>query len=111
MPLLSLDIYVPKDERFSQVKLSDFLAYAVKSIVQVAIPEIKSIFNKTFNEFDSLEDILRIYEVGTNVPNGGTHDTVSNCISWEFIRELGRSDVGFCKFPMPDVIKGKYIFF
>ncbi|KAI8561386.1 hypothetical protein RHMOL_Rhmol04G0335000 [Rhododendron molle] len=34
LPLLSLDIYVPRDERFSHVKMSDFLAYALKSTGQ-----------------------------------------------------------------------------
>lgn len=105
LSLLRLDIYVPRDERFSQVKFSDFLAYAVKSLVQVLIPEIRSLFDKTVNEFDSFQDVLNIYEVGINGQNGGTHGTVRDCISWEFIRELAHSDVGFHKFPMPDVIK------
>ncbi|CBI26229.3 unnamed protein product, partial [Vitis vinifera] len=105
LSLLRLDIYVPRDERFSQVKFSDVLAYAVKSLVQVLIPEIRSLFDKTVNEFDSFQDVLNIYEVGINGQNGGTHGTVRDCISWEFIRELAHSDVGFHKFPMPDVIK------
>jgi len=32
---MSLDIYVPRDERADHLKLSDFLANALKSIIQV----------------------------------------------------------------------------
>ncbi|KAK3042134.1 hypothetical protein RJ639_001254 [Escallonia herrerae] len=35
LPLLSLNIYVPRDERFCHVKFSDFMAYALKSVGQM----------------------------------------------------------------------------
>ncbi|MCI53870.1 putative linoleate 9S-lipoxygenase 5-like, partial [Trifolium medium] len=55
---MSLKIYVPRDERFGHLKMSDFLAYALKSIVQVLKPELESLFDSTPNEFDSFEDVL-----------------------------------------------------
>ncbi|KAH0712647.1 hypothetical protein KY289_008606 [Solanum tuberosum] len=54
--LMSLDIYVPRDERFGHIKLSDFLTYALKSIVQFLIPEFQALFDSTPDEFDSFED-------------------------------------------------------
>ncbi|XP_065863329.1 linoleate 9S-lipoxygenase 5-like isoform X2 [Euphorbia lathyris] len=105
LPLLSLDIYVPRDERFGHVKFSDFLAYALKSLVQVLIPEIKSLCDKTINEFDSFEDVLNLYEGGLKIPNGLTSKLRDN-IPWEMLKELLRNDGElFLKFPMPDVIK------
>ncbi|XP_031113123.1 probable linoleate 9S-lipoxygenase 5 [Ipomoea triloba] len=106
LALLSLDIYVPRDERFNHVKFSDFLAYAVKSLGQVLVPEIASLFDKTINEFDSFEDILKLYDGGAKLPNGNSANRFKGCISLELIKELVRSDgERFLKFPIPDVIK------
>ncbi|KAF8016841.1 hypothetical protein BT93_H2147 [Corymbia citriodora subsp. variegata] len=106
LPLLSLDIYVPRDERFSHIKFSDFLAYALKSLGQVVLPEIYSIGNKTFNEFDSFEDVLRLYEGGIPLPSGPRFGKLKNRIPWELLKELVRNDgERLLKFPMPDVIK------
>ncbi|KAL2463813.1 Linoleate 9S-lipoxygenase 5 [Forsythia ovata] len=106
LPLLSLNIYVPRDEHFSQVKFSDFIAYALKSLGQVLVPEIKSIFDKTFNEFDTFQDVLKLYEGGIKLPDGHNLTKLRECVSWELLRELLRSDgEKFLKFPVPDVIK------
>ncbi|KAI8003549.1 Linoleate 9S-lipoxygenase 5 [Camellia lanceoleosa] len=107
LPLLSLNIYVPRDERFNHVKMSDFLAYALKSIGQVLLPEVQALFDKTPNEFDTFQDILNLYEVGLKPPKGFSLYKFRNCIQWEMLKELFRSDGGerFHKFPMPDVIK------
>lgn len=107
LPLLSLDFYVPSDERFDKVKLSDFLAYALKSVGQLLLPEIASLFDKTPNEFDTFQDVLNLYEGGIRLPNGINHKEIRACIPGEFLKELARSDgERFLKFPMPDVIKG-----
>ncbi|KAG5560143.1 hypothetical protein RHGRI_003432 [Rhododendron griersonianum] len=106
LPLLSLDFYVPSDERFDKVKLSDFLAYALKSVGQLLLPEIASLFDKTPNEFDTFQDVLNLYEGGIRLSNGINHKEIRACIPGEFLKELARSDgERFLKFPMPDVIK------
>lgn len=108
LPLLSLDIYVPRDERFGHVKFSDFLAYSLKSLGQVLIPEIRSLCDKTFNEFDTFEDVLNLYDGGVKLPNGPTLGKIRERIPWELLKELVRNDgERFLKFPVPDVIKGR----
>lgn len=108
LPYVSLDIYVPRDERFSSIKFSDFLAYSFKSIGQVILPEIKSIGDKTFNEFDTFEDVFNLYDGGIKLPSGATLNKIRERIPWEIFRELVRNDgEGFLKFPVPDVIKGE----
>uniref|UniRef100_A0A5B7BRB5 Lipoxygenase n=1 Tax=Davidia involucrata TaxID=16924 RepID=A0A5B7BRB5_DAVIN len=103
LPLLSLNIYVPRDERFSHVKFSDFLAYAVKSLSQILLPEISTLFDK---EFDTFQEVLDLYEGGLKLPNGLTLSKLRDCIPWEMLKELLRSDgERFLKFPIPDVIK------
>ncbi|KAH0643710.1 hypothetical protein KY290_033391 [Solanum tuberosum] len=75
--ILSLDIYVPRDERFGHLKMSDFLTYALKSIVQFILPELHALF-----------------------------DALTDAIPLEMIRELLRTDgEGILRFPTPLVIK------
>ncbi|XP_009344082.3 probable linoleate 9S-lipoxygenase 5 [Pyrus x bretschneideri] len=106
LPLLSLDIYVPRDERFGHVKFSDFLANGLKSLVQILLPELKSLCDKTINEFDTFDDVVNLYEGGIKLPNGPTLKKIRERIPWELLKELIRSDgERFLKFPMPDVIK------
>lgn len=102
--LLSLNIYVPRDEKFSYVKFSDFLAYAAKSIAQVVGPEIKALFDKTPNEFDSFQDVLKLYEF--KLPKQSLRKFRKH-IHLELLKELLRSDgENPHTYPMPDVIKG-----
>ncbi|KAJ1380913.1 PLAT/LH2 domain [Sesbania bispinosa] len=102
---MSLDIYVPRDERFGHLKMSDFLAYALKSIVQVLKPEFESLFDSTPDEFDSFEDVLKLYEGGIKVPEGIVKE-ITNNIPAEMLKEILRTDgERFLKFPVPQVIK------
>ncbi|PRQ42208.1 putative linoleate 9S-lipoxygenase [Rosa chinensis] len=103
--LMSLDIYVPRDERFGHLKMSDFLAYALKSIAQFIRPELEAVFDKTPNEFDSFEDVLKLYEGGIPLPEGFLKDIGDN-IPLEMIKEIFRTDgAEFLRFPTPEVIK------
>lgn len=108
IPLLtSLDIYIPRDERFGHLKMSDFLAYALKSVVQFLLPEFEDLCDSIHNEFDSFEDILQIYEGGFKLPEGPFLKNIFENIPFEMLKELLRSDgEGLFKFPLPQVIKG-----
>nr|XP_043625443.1 probable linoleate 9S-lipoxygenase 5 [Erigeron canadensis] len=101
---LSLDIYVPRDERFTHIKFSDFLGYAAKSIGQVVRHEIKAIFDRTPNEFDSFNDVLKLYQSKLNLPKQKV-GKLRKHFHLELIKELLRSDgERHLKFPKPDVI-------
>ncbi|KAK1267009.1 putative linoleate 9S-lipoxygenase 5 [Acorus gramineus] len=103
LPLLSLDIYVPRDERFGHLKMSDFLGYALKSVVQVLLPELKAVFDKTPDEFDTFEDTYKLYDGGIKLMK---LDFVRDFIPFEMIKELLRTDgEGLYKFPTPQVIQ------
>ncbi|CAL9003385.1 unnamed protein product [Prunus brigantina] len=105
--LMSLNIYVPRDERFGHLKLSDFLAYALKSIAQFIRPELEALFDKTPNEFDSFEDVLKLYEGGIPLPEGLLKDIGDN-IPAEMLKEIFRTDSAqLLRFPMPQVIKAE----
>ncbi|KAG8391000.1 hypothetical protein BUALT_Bualt01G0142500 [Buddleja alternifolia] len=106
--LMSLNIYVPRDERFGHLKMSDFLAYGLKSIFQFLLPEFKDVCDSISNEFDSFEDALQIYKGGFKLPDGPLLKSVYDNIPLEFIKELLPTDgEGLYKFPMPMVIQAE----
>lgn len=103
----SLSIYVPRDERFSHLKMSDFVAYALKSIFQFLAPEFKDLFDKTPDEFDSFEEVLQLYDGASAVTNVTLLEKIRHHIPVETIKELLRSDgEKTYNFPLPQVIKG-----
>ncbi|XP_019187173.1 PREDICTED: probable linoleate 9S-lipoxygenase 5 isoform X1 [Ipomoea nil] len=96
-PIFSLGIYVPRDEKFGHLKLADFLAYAFKSVGQVLLSGFESLFDSTPTEFDSFQDILKLYIGGIKLQPID--------IPLEFPKELIRNDgEGLFKFPTPQVI-------
>ncbi|KAF5813640.1 putative linoleate 13S-lipoxygenase [Helianthus annuus] len=127
--LHSLQIYVPKDERFSEVKMADVYAYGLKLVSQGLLPGFESVWDKIsdeivggiekisnhkfesvssnkFNEFSSFQDVLNIYQGGLPVPKSSVLESLREKIPSEFIRELLRSDgEHLSKFPLPQVIK------
>ncbi|XP_052208384.1 linoleate 9S-lipoxygenase 5 [Diospyros lotus] len=106
LQILNIGIYVPRDERFNQVKMSDFLAHAAKSIGPILLPEIAALFDKTINEFDTFQDIMNLYEGRFKPPNGVRYSKLRECIPWQILKELAHSDgERFHNLPIPAVIK------
>ncbi|KAB5537816.1 hypothetical protein DKX38_015349 [Salix brachista] len=90
---------------FWHLKFSDFLAYALKSLIQILLPEIKSLCDKTINEFETFEDVLNLYEGGIKLPNNPTLCKIRDRIPCEMLKELVRNDgERFLKFPKLDAI-------
>ncbi|KAE8651603.1 probable linoleate 9S-lipoxygenase 5 isoform X2 [Cucumis sativus] len=106
IPLVkSLNVYVPRDERFGHLKLSDFLAYALKAISQFIKPGLEEYFEGIPGEFDSLQDFLDLYEGGFPVPEG-LFEVIRENIAAPFLKEIFRTDgERLFKFPLPQVIK------
>uniref|UniRef100_A0A2N9GTJ4 Lipoxygenase n=1 Tax=Fagus sylvatica TaxID=28930 RepID=A0A2N9GTJ4_FAGSY len=103
--LMILNIYVPRDERFGHVKMSDFLAFALKSIGQFLKPELESVFDRTPNEFDSFQDVLKLYEGGIKLPEA-VLEYIRDNIHAELLKEVFPTDgEGLLKYPMPQVIE------
>lgn len=89
------------------MKMSDFVAYGLKSIFQFLAPEFLALFDKTPTEFDSFEDVLQLYEGGIKVDHGSVWEKIREQIPLQMIRELLRSDGEKpLKFPIPQIIKG-----
>ncbi|XP_047951982.1 probable linoleate 9S-lipoxygenase 5 [Salvia hispanica] len=104
--LMSLNIYVPRDERFGHLKLSDFLGYGLKSIFQFLLPEFTDLCASLSNEFESFEDALEIYEGGFKLPEGPLLKNLYDNVPLELLKQiLPRDDEGLFKYPVPDIIK------
>jgi len=105
--LLNLNIYVPRDERFGHLKMSDFLGYSLKAIVEAVLPTLGTFVDDTPKEFDSFEDILGLYELGPEAPNNPLVAEVRKRIPSEFLRSIlpnGSHDHPL-KMPLPNIIK------
>lgn len=91
--------------------MSDFFAYAFKLIVHFIKPEIRALFGKNINEFDSLEDMMKLYGEGSNSFHSSLIDCIRENIPLETLKEILRTDgERHFNFPMPGVIKGRKMF-
>ncbi|KVI01734.1 Lipase/lipooxygenase, PLAT/LH2 [Cynara cardunculus var. scolymus] len=86
-----LEIYVPKDEQFGALKLSGFLGYGLKSAVQFSVSKFWAQFDGTRDEFDSFEDVLKIYDGGLKLPDG-VREKYRNILPLEMLKALAPSD-------------------
>ncbi|KAJ8498243.1 hypothetical protein OPV22_008795 [Ensete ventricosum] len=107
LPLLNLNIYVPRDEQFRPLKMTDFLTYALKGVVRVVLPVLQAIAGVIHIEFDSFEDVLKLYEDGPPVLPTPLLEELRQLVPFEMIRELVRlgSCQGLLKLPRPQVIQ------
>ncbi|KAJ1424523.1 PLAT/LH2 domain [Sesbania bispinosa] len=102
----SNDVYLPRDEAFGHLKSSDFLTYGLKSVSQDVVPALESVFfdlNFTPNEFDSFDEVHRLYSGGIKLPT----NILSKISPLPVLKEIFRTDgEQFLKFPPPKVIQG-----
>ncbi|KAF5952218.1 hypothetical protein HYC85_010162 [Camellia sinensis] len=107
LPLLkSLSIYVPRDERFNHLKLSDAVGYGLKSLFQFLLPEFEAQFDKTPKEFETLEDVLKLYDGGIKLPDCHLLESPGKEIPDKKQKEIFRTDgERLFHFPVPQVIK------
>lgn len=103
----AIGIYVPRDEQFSHLKMADFLGDSVKSISQTAVGLVGAVIDKTPKEFDSFQDVMKMFEGGIRLPENSFLDKIRESIPSQFFRSLAQSDgAPVLKFPLPDIIKG-----
>lgn len=87
--------------------MSDFLAFGAKSIGQFLKPEMEALLEGSPKEFDSFQDVLRLYEGGNKLPEG-LIERVQKDVPLEIVKEiLPTEGEGLLKYPMPQVIERK----
>ncbi|KAJ7561183.1 hypothetical protein O6H91_03G017200 [Diphasiastrum complanatum] len=106
------DNYIPRDERFSVVKNSDFIGDGLKAIVHILIPALESFFQMNNNHFETLKDVKNLYDQGINLteclpvslPQAEQPFILS---PFELINELTDTtggDPSLLRYPVPQVI-------
>jgi hypothetical protein len=114
--------YIPRDERFDQVKFSDFAADAVRGGSHKIIPTLKTAAGYGDDEFNSFADIKSLY-VATDSrvtaplsnlkPEGAVGDEVASLWNQNpltFVHEYAfpsGSDTDHITYPLPAVITGE----
>ena len=85
--------------------MADFLGYALKLVAQNVKPGLKELFDSTPYEFDSFDDVFKLYEGGIELPHGPLVDIIRENIPLQVLREIFRTDgENLFEFPMPQVI-------
>ncbi|CAN0885557.1 Linoleate 9S-lipoxygenase 1 [Linum grandiflorum] len=107
LPLLkSLEIYVPRDEKFGPLKLSDFLVTGLKSIIQLVKPELEDLFSKNPGEFDSFEDALKIYDGGVKLLEDPALVNLWKNVPLDIIKRIFHTNEELLlKYPLPEILK------
>ncbi|KAG8062207.1 hypothetical protein GUJ93_ZPchr0003g17214 [Zizania palustris] len=106
LPLLDLNIYVPRDELFGHLKMADFLGFSLKAIIEGVLPIIRTYVDTTPKEFDSFEDIMKLYEGGLKVTNESALAEIRKKIPFDLIKSLlPAAGDHILKMPLPHVIR------
>lgn len=102
----ALEIYVPRDERFGHLKMSDFLGYSLKAITEAILPIIRTFIDPTPKEFNSFQDIYNLYDGLLKVPHSTALEEIKKKIPFEFVKSiLPVAGDDFLNLPLPQVIK------
>ncbi|BBN20000.1 protein MpLOX13 [Marchantia polymorpha subsp. ruderalis] len=106
-------IYLPRDERFSRVKNSGFLASGIKAIAHFIVPAIISYFDDTPNEFSSFDEIKSLYDTGINLHGRLESSKIkpkskapadNPFILLDTIFDADGQDKSVIHFPLPDIV-------
>ena len=99
--------YVPRDEVFGHLKMSDFLGYTIKALVDGIIPAIRTYVDLTPGEFDSFKDVLKLYEGGIKLPNIPALEEMRKRFPLQMVKDLIPMGGDYIlKLPKPQIIKG-----
>ncbi|KAJ3672963.1 hypothetical protein LUZ60_006337 [Juncus effusus] len=100
------DNYVPRDERFGYLKMSDFLAYKIKALGQSLFPTLYAIFDRNPGEFNSFQETHDLYKGGLKIPHSKLLEDLREKIPLQVLKEVVRKDGSHAlRLPLPDLIK------
>ncbi|XP_062212125.1 putative linoleate 9S-lipoxygenase 3 [Phragmites australis] len=99
-------IYVPRDERFGHLKMSDFLGFSIKAITQGIVPAVRTYVDTTPGEFDSFQDIINLYEGGLKLPKIPALEEMRKLFPLQLVKDLLPAGGDYLlKLPIPQIIK------
>nr|CAP59449.1 lipoxygenase [Momordica charantia] len=103
--VMSLNIYVPRDENFGHLKMADFLGNTLKVLSTSIQPGLESIFDSTPGEFDKFKEVDDLFERGFPIPLNIFKNLTEDLAPPLFKAFLRSDGERFLKYPTPQVIK------
>ncbi|OVA04601.1 Lipoxygenase [Macleaya cordata] len=103
---INLDIYVPPDERFSPMKMSEFISNSIRAIVHFFVPEAKSLLQQNSSHFESFSEIRDVFVKNRNrILEGWMIEKLKTLVPDELLKEIHRAcKENSSKFPIPQII-------
>ncbi|KAM0869764.1 hypothetical protein ACQ4PT_040464 [Festuca glaucescens] len=81
-------IYVPRDEVFGHLKMADFFRYTIKALIDGIVPAIRTYVDLSPGEFDSFQDVIKLYEGGIKLPNIPALEEMRKRFPLELVKDL-----------------------
>ncbi|KAG5514887.1 hypothetical protein RHGRI_036064 [Rhododendron griersonianum] len=106
---ITLDMYVPPDERVSPQKLSELISNSIQASLHFILPEAKLLFtNASTGSFESFDEIRDLFTSSrSQVLEGWVADKLKSMLPPEIFKKITRaSKENLTKFPLPQVIAG-----
>ncbi|KAK9141308.1 hypothetical protein Scep_010989 [Stephania cephalantha] len=102
----NLNVYVPPDERFSPLKLNEFISNSIRSIVHFLIPEVKALIQRSSGNFESFEEIREMFSSNRDQAlEGWLVEKLKKFVPHQFIKEIDKASKEIPrKFPLPQII-------
>ncbi|KAK8949453.1 putative linoleate 9S-lipoxygenase 5 [Platanthera zijinensis] len=105
---LELESYVPRDERFGHIKMSDFVGQGIKTVAKDLLPIFQAVVNFTMKEFASFKDVLKLYEGGLPLPDFPLLRKFFQALPFTVLKSVlisSRDQQSLLKLPIPQVIQ------
>ncbi|KAL5562222.1 hypothetical protein UlMin_031969 [Ulmus minor] len=106
--MISLDIFVPPDERFSSKKLSDFISSSAQAAVYCLSHEAKQLFEQESDDYNSFDEVHNMFSGNrsrSQEVEGWIAEKLKNVLPAKLFKEV--ADVNKKnpqKFPIPQII-------
>ncbi|KAM7521900.1 hypothetical protein LguiA_011802 [Lonicera macranthoides] len=103
---ISLDIYVPQDERLSPKRLSEFISNAIEATAHFVLPEAKLLFQDGSGHFKSFNEIRHLFTANrSQVKEGRFVKKVKDLVPEELFKMIQHARIkNPVKFPLPQII-------
>lgn len=105
---IDLDFYVPPDERFSPVKLSEFITHSIQAVLHFVFPEVKSLLGHDIGNFESFKELTKDLYARPHEPSiveGVVMEKLKSLLPKDIYKEVIRvMKENPLKFPVPQVI-------
>lgn len=107
---ITLDMYVPPDERVSPHKLSELISNSIQAGLHFILPEANLLFaNGSTGSFESFDEIRNLFtSIRSQVLEGWVVDKLKSMVPPEIFKKITRAskEKQKTKFPLPQVIAG-----